>query len=133
MAEESADSEPIILIVEDDDDLRDTIVALVELLGYGTVTAGDSDAALKLIASNQRIDLLFSDVVLPGEHDGIELARRAVEQRSNLRVLLTTGYDDDSDRISHNQAPWPVLGKPYQRDDLTLALNELLGQTTVAT
>ena len=133
MAEESADSAPIVLIVEDDEDLRDTIVALVELVGYGTVTAGDSDLALKLIASDQRIDLLFSDVVLPGEHNGIELARQAVAQRADLRVLLTTGYDDDPDRKSENQAPWPVLGKPYQRDELTLALNELLGQTAVTT
>ena len=131
MAEGSAEATPIILIVEDDEDLRDTIVALVEQHGYGTVTAGDSDAALELIASDQPIDLLFTDVVLPGQHDGVELARRAVDQRSELRVLLTTGYDDDPDRVSDHFAPWPVLGKPYQREELTLALNELLGGTAV--
>ena len=131
MAEESP-APPIILIVEDDEDLRDTIVALIEQHGYGTVTAADSDSALKLIASDQPIDLLFTDVVLPGEHNGVELARRAVDQRSDLRVFLTTGYDDDPDRINDHFAPWPVLGKPYQREELTVALSELLGATTVA-
>ena len=108
MADESI-AAPIILIVEDDEDLRETIVALVEQHGYGTVTAADSDSALELIASDQQIDLLFTDVVLPGRHDGVELARRAVDQRTDFRVLLTTGYDDDPDRISEHFAPWPVL------------------------
>ncbi len=131
MAEEAPVS-PIILIVEDDEDLRDTIVALVEQHGYRTVTAADSDSALELIASDQPIDLLFTDVVLPGEYDGVELARRAVDRRSDLRVLLTTGYDDDPDRISDHFAPWPVLGKPYQREELTVALTELLNETATA-
>lgn len=81
--------------------------------GYGTVTAADSVSALKLIASDQPIDILFTDVVLSGEHNGVELARRAVDQRSDLRVLLTTGDDDDPDRINDHFSPWPVLDKPY--------------------
>ena len=127
MAEEAPVS-PIILIVEDDEDLRDTIVALVEQHGYRTVTAADWDSALELIASDQPIDLLFTDVVLPGEYHGVEFARRAVDRRSDLRVLLT----DDPDRISDHFAPWPVLGKPYQREELTVALTELLNETATA-
>ena len=78
---------PTILIV-DDADLRDTIVALIETFGYATLTAGDAEAALKLIESDRPIDLLFADVALPGKLNGVKIAQRAIKQRPGLRVAV---------------------------------------------
>lgn len=78
---------PTIHIV-DDADLRDTIVALIETFGYATLTAGDAEAALKLIESDRPIDLLFADVALPGKLNGVKIAQQAIKQRPGLRVAV---------------------------------------------
>ena len=120
-------SEVVVLIVEDEKDLRDTVVTVVELMGCRVIEAEDTDAALAIVQSDAVIDLLFSDVITPGSCNGVELAERATAQRRGLKVLLTTGYDDDPDRMGDHFAPWPVLSKPYQRGELIKAFNELLG------
>ena len=114
-------------MVEDDTDLRDTVVTLIGLLGYRVIEAADTDIALDIIKSDALIDLLFSDVITPGSCDGVELAEHAMAKRPDLKVILTTGYDDDPDRIVDHFAPWPVLFKPYQRDELAKALVDVLG------
>ena len=115
-----------ILVVEDDDDLRDTVITLVKLLGYKVVEAADTDVAKTILESDAHVDVLFSDVITPGAFDGVELARWAVDRRPGLKVLLTTGYDDDPDRIGEHYAPLHVLFKPYQRGELANALTQVL-------
>ena len=61
-------------------------------MGHRVIEAADTDIALEIVQSDVDIDLLFSDVITPGSFDGVELARRAVAQRPDLKVLLTTGY-----------------------------------------
>ena len=116
-----------VLVVEDDTDLRDTVVTLVTLMGFEVLEASDTDIALDIIESDVAIDLLFSDVITPGRRTGVELAEQALARRPELKVILTTGYDDDPDRIVDHFSPWPVLFKPYQRDELVRAFDTILG------
>ena len=81
----------MILVVEDDDDVRAMTAATLEELGYKTVIARDGPEALAALGKGESIDLLFSDYVMPGM-SGAELARAAQEQRPGLKVLLTSGY-----------------------------------------
>ena len=120
-------SDIVVLIVEDEIDLRDTVVTLLEQLGCRVISAEDTDSALLIIRSDAAIDLLFSDVITPGSCTGVELAEYAMAQRPALKVLLTTGYSDDPDRMASHFAPWPVISKPYQRGALIRAFNDVLG------
>ena len=107
-----------ILVVEDDDDVRDIAVLCLDDAGYRVLTAPSGDLALPIIAGDERIDLLFSDVVMPGALNGFALARRAVALRPNLKVLMTTGY---ADQIAANEtlvARGRLLAKPYRLGDL---------------
>jgi CheY-like chemotaxis protein len=107
-----------ILVVEDDDDVRDVAVLGLDDAGYRVLVAADGDLALTTLAGDERIDLLFSDVVMPGVLNGFALARRAVALRPNLKVLLTTGY---ADQIAANEAlvaRGELIAKPYRLADL---------------
>jgi CheY-like chemotaxis protein len=107
-----------ILVVEDDDDVRDVAVLGLDDAGYRVLVAADGDLALAMLAGDERIDLLFSDVVMPGVLNGFALARRAVALRPNLKVLLTTGY---ADQIAANEAlvaRGELIAKPYRLGDL---------------
>ncbi len=85
-----------ILVAEDDDDVRATVVALLRDLGYRVLTAKDAASALGVIESGIGIDLLFTDVVMPGKLRSTELARMARERLPGVRVLFTSGYTENS-------------------------------------
>ncbi|NML06137.1 CHASE3 domain-containing protein [Sphingomonas sp. G-3-2-10] len=89
----------VVLVVEDEERVRQLSVETLRELGYAVVHAGTPNAALELIRSEPRIDLLFTDVVMP-EMNGRQLAERAVAMRPGLKVLYTTGYTRNS--IVHN-------------------------------
>ncbi|HUL09626.1 MAG TPA: PAS domain-containing protein [Candidatus Acidoferrum sp.] len=113
-----------ILLVEDNEDVRRTAVAQLTSLGYTVVEAENGEAALRLLGQPERhIDLLFTDIVMPGKPDGYELAELALERRPAIRVLLTSGFPGDS--LSRQDRPGPhfsLLGKPYRRDELARAI-----------
>jgi CheY-like chemotaxis protein len=115
-----------ILVVEDDADVREVAVLCLGDAGYRVLAAADGDVALSVIAGGERIDLLFSDVVMPGTLNGLALARRAVALRPTLKVLLTTGY---ADQIAANESlvvRGELLAKPYRLGDLTARVAERL-------
>jgi CheY-like chemotaxis protein len=115
-----------ILVVEDDADVREVAVLCLGDAGYRVLAAADGDIALSIIAGGERIDLLFSDVVMPGAVNGFALARRAVALRPTLKVLLTTGY---ADQITANEllvARGELLAKPYRLNDLIARVAERL-------
>jgi CheY-like chemotaxis protein len=89
------------------------------------VTAQDAAQALERLKNGERVDLVFSDVVMPGGMSGIELARAARAQRPDIRVLLTSGYVGDQP-ISKGE--FPLIDKPYERAALAAKLRELLGR-----
>ncbi len=82
----------LVLVVEDDPDVRDYTVEIVTDLGYSVLTAGDGASALRLLDSHPQIRLLFTDVGLPGGMNGRQLADQALRRRPRLKVLYTTGY-----------------------------------------
>jgi PAS domain S-box-containing protein len=117
-----------VLIVEDNDQLRRAAARQLVQLGYLVLDAEHGDAALTILSGTERVDLLFSDVVMPGSIDGVELARLATQLRPGLPVLLTSGFPGmRSGEPTHvTRSPWTVLSKPYSRDKLARAVRELL-------
>ncbi|MCF1437106.1 hypothetical protein B7W85_22150 [Allorhizobium ampelinum] len=116
-----------ILVVEDDDNVRDTVIELLSDLGYSILKASDPQSALSVIESGVPIDLLFTDVVMPGKLKSPELARKAKERLPNLAVLFTSGYTENS--IVHHgrlDAGVELLSKPYTRDALARKIRQVL-------
>ena len=109
-----------VLVVEDDRDLRETVVDSLSEMGFAVLTAAHADAALTQLAVPGRIDLLFSDVIMPGGTNGVELAKRARTLRPDIRVLLTSGF------AGGQGVDLPLLAKPYDREKLATRLREAL-------
>ena len=117
-----------VLVVEDDEEVRETSVALLSELGYRVLKAKDAASALSVIESGVPIDLLFTDVVMPGSLRSPELARKAKERLPNLAVLFTSGYTENA--IVHGgrlDAGVELLGKPYTREQLARKVRHVLG------
>ena len=117
-----------VLVVEDDEQVRRTVVAMLHDLGYATIEAGDGNSALAVLATDQReIDLMFTDVVLPGVLRGRELADRARAIRPRLAIAYTSGYTQNA-IIHHGRVDEGIvfLSKPYRKDDLARKLREAL-------
>jgi len=115
-----------ILVVEDNEDVRAYSVMILTELGYGVLEAVDADEALPLLASDRRIDLLFTDVVLPGR-SGRVLADGAVKIRPALKVLFTTGYSRNA--IVHHGRLDPgvrLITKPFTFDQLAECVRHAL-------
>ncbi|WP_306751608.1 response regulator [Paracoccus actinidiae] len=116
-----------VLVVEDDDEVRDTTVALLTDLGYRTLRARDAASALTVVESGAPIDLVFTDVVMPGPLRSTELARKARERLPNVAVLFTSGYTENS--IVHAGRLDPgveLLPKPYSRETLARKIRHVL-------
>ncbi len=113
-----------ILVVEDDQEVLSLCVDMLTDLGYRCTTATSAAAAMDHLASDAPFDLLFSDVVMPGGQNGIDLATQAVAMRPRLKVLLTSGFLGEG----AVQAPhgFTVLDKPYLRETLAANLREAL-------
>jgi PAS domain S-box-containing protein len=120
----------VILLVEDDDEVRATAVDMLTELGYRVLKARDADAARVIIDSGATIDLLFTDVVTPGELTSRELARMVQRQLPGLPILFTSGYTDNA--IVHGgrlDDGVELLSKPYTREDLARKLRHVLGKS----
>ena len=118
-----------ILVVEDDDSVRETVVAMLTELGYRVLKARDAMSALSIIESGIPIDLLFTDVVMPGELRSPELAKKAAQRLPGLAVLFTSGYTENA--IVHGgrlDEGLDLLSKPYARDDLAQKIRYVLGR-----
>jgi PAS domain S-box-containing protein len=121
-----AASGEIVLIVEDDADVLAMAVDSLNELGYATLAAQNADEALTRLRRLDRVDILFSDVVMPGGMNGAELAVEARRLRPELRILLTSGYAAAALSSEHGvSSDLPVLSKPYRREDLAAMLREL--------
>ncbi|GAC1622630.1 MAG: hypothetical protein NVS9B10_06820 [Nevskia sp.] len=120
----------IVLLVEDDALVRSYARSQLESLGYAVLEADCGPAALEILDQRRDIDLLFTDVVMPGGMTGRQLAEEALRRRPRLKVLYTSGYGENA--IVHHGRLDPdvhLLGKPYRRMDLSRKLRELLDAT----
>jgi CheY-like chemotaxis protein len=117
----------VILIVDDEADLLELAKDHLETLGYHTIVAENGKQALQKLAEAEHIDLLFSDVVMPGGINGYELAEQATTKRPELKVLLTSGFTKKA--IAKNgqaQFSATLLNKPYSKAELAWRVRETL-------
>lgn len=116
-----------ILVVEDNADVRRTAVALLEKLGYRVLQAADATAALALVDSHAEVDLLFTDIVMPGGMNGLTLAQRVRKRRPDIKVLYTSGHAEraiaDLGSIGDGSR-W--IAKPYQVKQLASVIRQVL-------
>jgi PAS domain S-box-containing protein len=116
-----------VLVVEDDDEVRATVVEMLTDLGYRVLKAVDASSALAVVESGVPIDMLFTDVVMPGTLKSPELARRTRERLPGCAVLFTSGYTENS--IVHGgklDAGVELLSKPYTREALARKFRQVL-------
>jgi len=104
-----------VLVVDDSADVADVTSSLFEHLGYETIYRDSAEAALKLLEAGTRIDLVFSDIVMPGTIDGVGLAREIRSRYPNLPIALTTGYSDAAKAAPSNLR---ILRKPFDTEAL---------------
>ncbi|MGQ0649232.1 MAG: ATP-binding protein [Gemmatimonadaceae bacterium] len=117
----------LVLLVEDEKALRNIATRMLKALGYRVTAAGDGPSALELAKREARIDLLFTDVVLPGPMTGLALAAELTRMRPNLAVLFTSGYSEEV--IQHRTSATEdlhLLPKPYDSHRLGRAVHESL-------
>jgi PAS domain S-box-containing protein len=115
-----------VLVVEDDPEVAAISRTLLEQLGYQTLLAADAHHALEVLASVPTVDLIFSDVMMPGGMSGVELARMVRQRYPHLGVLLTTGYSGGAQEAV--RAGMPLISKPYHLGDLGRLIREALAQ-----
>jgi CheY-like chemotaxis protein len=117
--EDMADSKPSVLVVEDNDDVRELAESVLGMAGYAVLAAASGEQALALLREGARVDLLFTDVIMPGGMNGLQLVDEARRLRPRLPVLVTTGYMDElpSQGREHGQR-LDILAKPYKHGDL---------------
>lgn len=128
-----ADGHQTILLVEDNDLVRKSAVQQLRAAGFEVLAAADAAQAIAWLASNQHVDLLFTDIVMPGGMNGVELAEKALETHPDLPVLLTSGYNEASGyKDSELPAGVEMLTKPYRREVLLNQLAMMLSQRTRA-
>ncbi len=121
-----------ILVVEDQDDVRDVAVALLEDLGYHVYQAPNAQMGLDTLQSGKGIDLLFTDIVMPGGMDGTMLARAALAARPDLAVVFTTGFAEAA--VLHGSEVRTMdnlVTKPYRRSDLALKIRRALDERKI--
>ncbi|OAE99858.1 PAS domain S-box protein [Bradyrhizobium centrolobii] len=111
-----------VLVVDDSADVADVTSSLFEHLGYETIYRDSAEAALKLLEAGTKIDLVFSDIVMPGTIDGVGLAREIRSRYPNLPIALTTGYSDAAKAAPPNLR---ILRKPFDTEALRDFIQEI--------
>jgi len=117
----------IVLLVEDNAPLRRVAARQLVELGYQVREAEHAQAAMSILSSADPVNLLFTDVVMPGIMDGLDLAHHAVRLRPGIKILLTSGFSGmhgADQRIA--VCPFLLLGKPYGHDELARMLRQVL-------
>ena len=117
----------VVLLVEDEPLVRALGARLLRRLGYTVLEAKDGDAALAMVQPNTRVDLLLTDVMLPGQLTGPRIAEELVRRRPDLRVLFASGYSQEMIELgAHGGDSVRFLSKPYDRRKLAQAVHEAL-------
>jgi nitrogen-specific signal transduction histidine kinase len=116
-----------ILVVEDDHLVRMFVVGQIQSLGYATLAAVNAAEALLVIDGPQEIDLLFTDMIMPGSMNGRQLADQALQRRASLKILFTSGYSNEAIiHHGHLDAGVLLLAKPYRKSDLARMIRAAL-------
>lgn len=111
-----------ILLVDDEPEVRNSTAMLLEALAYRVLEAQDAESAMAALAQFRPIDLLLTDVILPGGVNGTELATKALKTCPDLKVILTTGRPEMA-----SGSGLPLICKPFRIAELSQAIDEALG------
>ena len=114
----------LVLLVEDDDEVAKLTTEMLGQLGFDVIRTASAAAALGALANDRPVDLVFSDIMMPGGMNGVDLAREIKNRRRELPVLLTSGYAE-AVRSEAEAEGFPILPKPYLLDELSSALQML--------
>jgi CheY-like chemotaxis protein len=115
-----------LLVVEDDPDVRQSVMATLGSLGYRVLAAAHGSEAIGILHGTQRVDLLFTDIVMPLGVSGVEVAKEARRLRAGIKVLLTSGYAQDVIVAQGANGNFPVFAKPYRQQDLAREVRRLM-------
>ena len=115
-----------VLLVEDDDEVAVLVGEMLDQLGFGVTRAASAAAALDVLADDAALDLVVSDVMMPGGMNGVELAREVRRRWPSLPVLLTTAYAEAAQRLAEEEGI-TLLAKPYRLEALATATRAVLG------
>ncbi|MES2196366.1 MAG: ATP-binding protein [Pseudomonadota bacterium] len=116
-----------ILVVEDDNLVRAFVIGQIQSLGYATLAAVNAREAMAVIDGPEKVDLLFTDMIMPGSMNGRQLADAALQQRASLKVLFTSGYSNEAIiHHGHLDAGVLLLAKPYRKSDLAQMIRAAL-------
>lgn len=118
-----------ILVVEDDELVRDFTAEILRDLGYEVLEAGDSDAGWEILATADRIDLLCTDIMMPGTMDGFQLAQKARRRRPDLRLVYMSGYPDKAlETAKPANGNVPYIAKPFSGRELAEGVARAMGR-----
>jgi PAS domain S-box-containing protein len=133
LAATAAGGNEIVLVVEDNDTMRDVTVRQLQSLGYRTIPARDGAAGLACLRGRAAVDLLFSDIIMPGGMDGWALAKAAENLRPGLKILLTSGFKGAAESpMTAERLAIDLLNKPYRKDELARRVRAALDRTAVS-
>jgi CheY-like chemotaxis protein len=116
-----------VLLVEDDPGVLALGIELLTDLGYRVKVASDAEGALDILRRRDPVDVLFTDVVMPGGRNGVQLANEARALKPGIKVLLTSGYTGEELARQRADAALPLIEKPFRQADLAARLREVLG------
>jgi CheY-like chemotaxis protein len=116
-----ADAAGAVLLVEDNDEVAATVSEMLDELGYEVTRVASASAALGALANGSKVDVVFSDIMMPGDMDGVDLGRQVRARGDDIPVLLTSGFADAAVRRAESEG-FGVLPKPYSLNDLAAAL-----------
>jgi len=119
---EGAPQRPMVLVVDDSAEVAEVTASLFDHLGFDTVYRDSAEAALKLLAEGTKVDLVFSDIVMPGTIDGVGLASEVRSRYPHMPVILTTGYSDATQAVPSDLR---ILRKPFDTDALKGFIDEM--------
>ena len=111
-----------VLVVEDDEEVLKVTLEMLTTLGYQAVAASNGTEAIQILKSDQKFDLLFSDIMMPRGITGVELAREAKQHCNGIKILLTSGNAEDVLARYGAVGEFPVIGKPFLRAELAQCL-----------
>jgi len=113
-----------VLLVEDDAQVAELVEAMLADLGHEVARADNADAALTRLRAGEPVDLMLTDLIMPGDKSGVDLAREAVKLRPDLPIILSSGYTGEV-LTAAEDTPWPLLRKPYGTDQLARIIAEV--------
>ncbi len=114
-----------ILVVEDEDDVRDVVSTALRNRGFSVLSVPNAEVALQILLEQVRFDLLFTDIVMPGTMDGFELADRAKALQPDLKIMYATGYSYVPTRAAE-KLHGVLVRKPYRPEELATHIRQAI-------